>query len=147
VVHLHTKIARAQHYIGSTNDLARRMQQHQRTWPLYQLTDDVYDGLLGSMPPSVLDKLRNMWGRRYRRKHTFLNAVHNCLGMNCFDLPLLKAARRHRSNGLLMTANQRSIAWCVSRCFLAAREFEFTLKRQHQIRPFCPVCQGSYVPF
>lgn len=35
IIHLHQKIGRAQHYVGSTNDLAARMQQHQRTWPRY----------------------------------------------------------------------------------------------------------------
>jgi hypothetical protein len=147
IVHMYTPIAHARHYIGSTDDLARRMKEHQRTWPLYQLTDDAFDDLAAIMPLPILGELRSIWGRRYRRKHTFLKAVHDCIEFDAFDVALLKAARRHRSNGLLMTANQQQIAWGVARCFRAVRSFEFTLKHQKNIRRLCPVCQGHDLPF
>lgn len=147
VIHMFGNVARASHYIGSTIDLTRRLKEHRRVWPLYRLTAADIDALCETVPPQVACELDSIEGKRFRRKHTFLRAVHACIGLDCWDFPILKAARKHASNGLIMAANQRGIAWTVARCFQADRRFEYALKKQKKIRPHCPVCQGNDVPF
>lgn len=147
VIHMYGNVARASHYVGSTIDLTRRLKEHQRVWPLYRLTADDIAAICDTVPPQIAGELDSIEGKRFRRKHTFLRAVHECIGFDCWDFPILKAARKHTSNGLIMAANQRSIAWTVARCFQADRNFEYKLKQQHKIRHHCPVCRGEYMPF
>jgi hypothetical protein len=143
LIHLARPISRAQHYIGSTEDFDRRMREHQRKWPLYRLEQGSFDALTAIMPGTMLAQLVDLEGRNFRRKHTFLQAVHTRIDCRSFDIALLKAARRHSSNGLIMAANQRGIPWTVARIWQADRAFEFRLKRQKNARQYCPVCHGT----
>lgn len=150
IIHLHQKISRAQHYVGSTDDLAARMQQHRRVWPRYCLTQDdfvtLYQATIRDRDYNALVALQN---KVYRRKHTFLAAAERQIGTLAEDdqVILLGLAKKHTSNGLLMAANQRGINWSVARVFQADRSLEFALKSQKNIRRHCPICQGDDLPF
>lgn len=146
VLHFARPIYRAQHYIGSTEDLDRRVQQHQRVWPLYRIDAKTLTLLEGRVPEHMLAELETMSGKNYRRKHTFLEAIHHRIGVDCFDIAFLTAARKHISNGLVMRANQLKISWHVARVWKANREFETYLKRQKNARRYCPICQGESPP-
>lgn len=139
LIHFVTPICHAKHYIGSTEDLDRRIHEHRRKWPLYRLDDDA----LRMMPSPIDDTLSVLCGRNFRRKHTFLTAIHDVLQTHDFDLLLLKLARKHKSNGLLMTANQQHIPWVVAQTWQAPRTFEQKLKRQKNARRYCPVCHNQ----
>jgi predicted GIY-YIG superfamily endonuclease len=150
IIHLYQKISRAQHYVGSTNDLAARLQQHRRTWPRYCLDADAMNNLYYAMPhDEEYTELLPLKNKVYRRKHTFLAAVERQIGRLAEDdrVILLSLAKKHTSNGLLMAANQRGINWSVARVFQADRSLEFALKSQKHISRHCPICLGDDLPF
>lgn len=150
IIHLHQKISRAQHYVGSTDDLAARLQQHRRVWPRYCLKQDDFITLYqATIRDQVYHALTALQNKVYRRKHTFLAAVERQIGPLAKDdrVILLGLAKKHTSNGLLMAANQRGIDWSVARVFQADRALEFALKSQKHIRRYCPICLGDDLPF
>lgn len=151
IIHLFGKVSHAQHYIGSTNNLAARLKQHRRKWPRYQLTaadiEMLYQATIRDEDYAAISALQN---KVYRRKQTFLSAAAKCLGHHLSDYDkviLLSLARKHTSNGLLMAANQRGIDWTVARVFQADRQLEFALKSQKHISRHCPICQCHDLPF
>lgn len=146
VLHFSRKIYGAQHYVGSTEDLDRRVKEHQKKWPVYRLDEAALNALADRVPDQILEELDSMVGNTYRRKHTFLDALHYRIGVECFDIEFLHAAKRHTSNGLVMRANQLDISWCVARTWNANRDFEMYLKRQKNTRRYCPVCQQTDAP-
>jgi hypothetical protein len=146
LLHFATPIHGAQHYIGSTTDLDRRMHEHRRTWPLYRIDETALNTLAHTVPDTLLDALAPLYEQNFRRKHTFLKALHKHLADETHDLLCLKAAKRHKSNGLVMRANQLDISWCVARTWKANRDFEMYLKRQKNARRYCPVCHDEVPP-
>lgn len=146
LLHFARPIYNAQHYIGSTEDLDRRLREHQRTWPLYRLDDAAFDTLMDIIPDSILGEIEDLHGKTFRRKHTFLDSIHRRIGLEHFDIEFLKAAKRHTANGLVMRANQLGITWCVARTWAANRDFEMHLKRQKNTRRYCPVCHDMMPP-
>jgi hypothetical protein len=146
LIHFYQPIYHAQHYIGSTEDLDRRLQEHQRVWPLYRIDGPTLGALVHHVPDPILAELEPLCGKNFRRKHTFLAAIHNRIGIETLDQALLRAARKHSSNGLVMRANQLKIHWAVARTWHANRDFEMYLKRQKNTRRYCPVCQGETAP-
>lgn len=144
--HFTAKIANSQHYVGSARDIPKRLKQHRRKWPRYQLTA----ADLAVLDAALSDPLQAVVNRVFRRKATFLNAVVRQIGTAAAteqQLVLLSAARKHAANGLMMAVNQRGIAWHCVQVWQANRAFEMYLKRQKNIRRHCPVCQGTDVPF
>lgn len=146
LLHASRPVHKAQHYCGSTEHLDRRLHEHRRKWPLYRIDDDAINALVDVLPDTVLGELEGLYGKTFRRKHTALNAIHRELGTESFDVEILRAARRHKSNGLVMAWNQREISWAVARTWKATRDFEMYLKRQHNLRRYCPVCHGVTAP-
>jgi hypothetical protein len=152
LLHFDRKVHRSRHYIGSTQDLERRIRQHRRKYPLYRLEEDSFECLSDRLIwDDVMELQRHLGGVNFRRKHTFLQAVSQHISdEETFEhnyYALLHAAKRHRSNGLVMAANQRGIAWRVAAVWQASRQWEFKLKQQKNMKRFCPVCQGVDVPF
>ncbi len=145
--HLFGRIARVNHYTGSTNNLPRRLQEHRRTWPTYRLTTGDYEHF---RQIDQFDLLKELIGRTFRRKATYLEACRQALGDDMiadYELRLLSAGKKHIANGILMAANQRKIPWTIARVFQADRQLEFALKARKGISRYCPICQGEEVPF
>lgn len=152
LVHFDRKVGHAQHYIGSTNDLSRRLLEHQRKWPRYCLTAKALSTYLPRW-----NALLAIQDRVFRRKHTFLAAATRCLEYDLSNeekMILLSLARKHKANGLVMTANQRRIPWRLAATWQANREFEMMLKRGKHAQRLCPICCGEgedalpdYIPF
>ena len=127
LIHFEQQYQHTRHYIGSTNDLERRFQEHQRKHPNF-----VYQG------------------RHYRRYRTMLKALEQDyteqeLADRKFDL--LRQARRDHGVPLLMAVNRAGIEWQVAQVWQADRSFEFYLKRRKHASRFCPICQNRYNPF
>lgn len=146
LLHAARPVFNSQHYLGSTEDLARRLNEHARVWPLYRFDDDTFNALAEVLSDPILEELAGLYGTTFRRKHTALTAIHRQIGWETFDLDILRAAKRHTSNGLVMTWNQRQIPWLVARTWKANRAFEMFLKRQHNLRRYCPVCHDTIPP-
>lgn len=143
IIELARPICRVQYYCGSTNDPARRFKEHRRKWPRYKLTHADIHALLTDWE-YFWPGLEVMQDRTFRRKHSFLKACCRALGIDSLDkqgeFRLLNAAKKHTSNGILMAANQRGIAWRVARLLQADRRLESALKRRHQrLSEFLPV--------
>jgi hypothetical protein len=159
LIHFDRKVKHAQHYIGSTIDLDRRLQEHQRKWPKYALTDKDLERLAnaGILSAANLERVLTLCGRTFRRKTTFRAAlVRYCdRSLAAADvLGIMKIARKHRSNGLIMTANQLGVPWRLAMTWRANREFEHLLKRGKHAQRLCPICCGEgddalpdYIPF
>jgi len=146
LLHAARPVYGARHYLGSTDNLERRMREHRRVWPLYRIGEDSINDLIDLVPDTALEGIDAMLGTTYRRKQTFLKALHRHAGTDAYDLDALRAAKRHTSNGLVMTWNQQKISWAVARTWKANREFEMYLKRQKNLRRYCPVCHGVTAP-
>lgn len=146
LLHAARPVFNSQHYLGSTEDLARRLNEHARVWPLYRFDDTTMNDLVDQLPDAALYKLSALMGKTFRRKETALKAIRRQIGFEAFDLEILRAAKRHKSNGLVMTWNQRQIPWVVARTWKANRDFEMFLKRQHNLRRYCPVCHNMIPP-
>jgi hypothetical protein len=146
LLHAARPVFGAQHYAGSTEDLERRLREHRRVWPLYRFDDVTFNDLVDVLPKATLEALSGLYGKLFRRKHTVLKAIHRQAGVDIYDIKILRAARRHTSNGLVMTFNQQKIQWLVARTWKANREFEMYLKRQKNLRRYCPVCHGVTAP-
>lgn len=159
LIHFDRKIGHAQHYIGSTTDLERRLQEHQRKWPRYRLTGKDVDKLdaLDIFSEDEIDLLLLVGGRTFRRKTTFLAAIARCLErpLAAYEaLAFCKVAKKHTSNGLVMAANQQRIPWRLAVTWQANRAFEMMLKRGKHAQRLCPICCGEgaaslpgYIPF
>ncbi len=156
LIHLAGKIGRCQHYLGSTDDLDRRLKQHRKKRPYYTLTACSFKPLTGTIPEDMMTELRAIQGRKFLSKRTFLKAVQECLGsdnLDCYQRPLLKVANRRTGAPLLMEANRRGIDWYVSEVWQANRSFEMFLKRQKtSFSRICPLChheepEYNYIPF
>jgi len=146
LLHAARPVFGAQHYLGSTEDHERRMNEHRRVWPLYRIDDAAINALVDLLPDQALDALAGLHGKTFRRKHTALNAIHKQIHSEAFDIEILRAAKRHKSNGLVMRWNQLDIPWYVARTWKANRDFEMYLKRQHNLRRYCPVCHDTIPP-
>jgi hypothetical protein len=151
LIHFQTKIAHSQHYVGSSDDLARRLKQHQRKYPLFRFCQGALSKAAETLPVEMYEKLLKLAGKRYRRHTTIEKAVVKIIGetaWNAYKFKILNAAKKHQgSPGLLMAANQRHIDWRCVKIWQADRELEFKLKRQKRTLDFCPLCQGTEVPF
>ena len=148
IIQFERKIAHVQYYCGSTSNPAQRFKQHNRTWPLYRLTQQDISTLLTDWEYCWAG-LETMQDRTFRRRHTFLRACCQALDVDGMDkqgeFRLLSAAKKHTSNGIIMAANQRGIGWRVARLFQADRSLEFALKRRKQsLAHFLPAVD---VPF
>jgi len=146
LIHAARPVFGSQHYAGSTEDMDRRMAEHARVWPLYRFDDVTFNDLVDVMPDAIVEELAGLHGKTFRRKHTALTAIHRQIGWETFDVEILRAAKRHKSNGLVMRWNQLGIPWCVARAWKANRDFEMYLKRQHNLRRYCPVCHDTIPP-
>jgi predicted GIY-YIG superfamily endonuclease len=127
LLHFEQPYQHTRHYIGSTNDLERRLQEHQRKHPnfMYQ-------------------------GKRYRRYSTILKALSQQYSEQELEqrkFELLCQTRRDRGVSLLMAINRANIPWQIVQVWQADRSFEFYLKRQKHAGRFCPVCTGTHQPF
>ena len=152
LIHLDLVLSRIQHYLGSTNDIIRRNREHQRIYPLFRFTDQFYREALGyGINQQVVEALEPLRRRTFRRYRTIEKAIRQTAGKDALGLykfTILKATRRHTTNGILMAANQRGIAWRMVRVFQADRSLEQALKkRKRSFRLICPACQGIEEPF
>lgn len=151
LIHLDQVLSRIQHYLGSTNDIIRRNREHQRIYPLFRFTDQFYREALGyGIKQQVVEALEPLRGRTFRRSRTIEKAIRQTAGKDAlvYKFPILKATRRHTTNGILMAANQHGIAWRMVRIFQADRNLEQALKkRKMNFRLICPACQGIEEPF
>lgn len=151
LAHLAQPISRVQHYLGSTKHLARRLQEHQRKYPLFRFTDLFFtdDHLFLSL--AVREALRPLCGRTFRRYHTLDAALCRYLTTSDADqyrFLIRRATKQHTTNGILMSANRRNIPWRIVRVFQSDRKLEHVLKkRKMNFRHICPACQGTDVPF
>ena len=146
LIHLSRPIHHAQHYIGSCVDLERRMKEHQRKYPLYAFSETSLEALEVHVPPEILQHLEPLLRKKFRRRHTFLDALKKQIGpsaVSAYQNFIFSAARRHTTNGLIMKANREGILWYVAKTWGASREFEMWLKRQKEARKFCPICCGQ----
>lgn len=127
LLHFEQKICHAHHYIGSTNDLERRLKEHRRTHPHY------------------------VWhGKQYRRYQTFFHALlqeYSCDYLHTHLVELMRQARRDNGVPLLMAINRAGISWQVAHVWQADRNFERYLKARKHASRFCPICQGVHSPF
>ena len=127
LIHFNHNYQHTRHYIGSTNNLERRLKEHRRKYPCF------------------------IWqGKHYRRYNTMLEALKQDyteqeLETQKFDL--LRQARRDHGVPLLMAINRAGIPWQIVQVWQADRQFEFYLKRRKHASRFCPICQGIYSPF
>lgn len=152
LIHLDQRLSRIQHYLGSTSNLIRRRREHQRVYPCFRFTDEFFQqGLFRyGIDQQVIDALQPLRGRTFRRYNTVEKAIVQTAGREAliYKFIILKATRRHTTNGILMAANQRKIPWRMVRIFQADRSLEQALKkRKHSFRLICPACQGIEEPF
>jgi hypothetical protein len=149
LVHLDRPLHRVQHYLGSTNDLHRRKQQHQRKYPSFRFYDLFYSDGFGLERP-ILEKLEPLRGKTFKRHHTLEAALRSCLGaqIQFYKFRIMGAIKQHNTNGILMAANRCDIPWRIVRVFRADRKLERALKkRKLSFRLICPACQGDEEPF
>lgn len=127
LLHFEQPYQHTRHYIGSTNDLERRIQEHQRKHPCFTYQ-----------------------GKRYRRYSTVMKAFaqdYNEQELVERKFDLLRQARRDHGVSLLMAINRAGIPWQIMQVWQADRRFEYYLKRQKHASRFCPVCNGKETPF
>ena len=127
LLHFESLYQHTRHYIGSTNDLERRLQEHRRKHPNF-----VYQG------------------KQYRRYSTMLKALaqdYSAQELETQKFDLLRQARRDHGVPLLMAINRAKIPWQVAQVWQADRGFEFYLKRRKHASRFCPICQRVSTPF
>lgn len=127
LLHFEQQYQHVRHYIGSTNDLERRLQEHRRKHPCF------------------------VWqGKRYRRYSTILKALaqdYNEQELEAQKFELLRQARRDRGVPILMAVNRAGIEWQIAQVWQADRQFEMYLKRRKHASRFCPICQHIHNPF
>ena len=134
LIELEEKIHHARVYCGSGSDLTQRNRQHQRKYPLFRLTEQDVDAL-------CLPGLEKMAGRTYTRHQTFYQALERALGSekaHALKFTISHVAKKHNTNGLVMAANRRGIAWDFARVFQANRSLEFALKRTKNLPRYLP---------
>lgn len=127
LIHFDQLYQHTRHYIGSTNDLERRLKEHQRKHPAFTYQS-----------------------KHYRRYSTILKALaqdYNEQDLAAQKFDLLRQARRDHGVSLLMAINRAGIPWQIVQVWQANRTFEFFLKRQKHASRFCPICQGIHSPF
>lgn len=127
LLHFEQPYQHTRHYIGSTNDLERRLQEHRRKHPKF-----VYQG------------------RHYRRYSTMLKALaqdYSTQELETQKFELLRQARRDHGVSILMAVNRAGIEWQIAQVWQADRSFEVYLKRRKHASRFCPICQKTYSPF
>lgn len=127
LVHFEQPYQHTRHYLGSTTDLERRLQEHRRKHPNF-----VYQG------------------KRYRRYSTILKALaldYSEQELETQKFELLRQARRDHGVPILMAVNRAGIEWQIAQVWQADRSFEFYLKRRKHASRFCPVCNGVALPF
>jgi hypothetical protein len=149
LAHLDRLLHRVQHYLGSTNDLHRRKQQHQRKYPSFRFHDLLYSDGFG-IDRQILEALKPLRGKSFKRYHTLDAALHKYLGpqASLYKFRIMSAIKQHNTNGILMAANRCDIPWRIVRVFRADRKLERTLKkRKLSFRLICPACQGIEEPF
>jgi hypothetical protein len=82
LLHFARPVHRAQHYVGSTEDLDRRLQEHLRVWPLYRIDEQTLTLLADNVPEPILEELESMHGKNYRWKDVsisdFYQEVYVC---------------------------------------------------------------------
>lgn len=152
LIHFDQRLSRIQHYLGSTNNMIRRYREHQRVYPCFRFTDEFFlEGLFRyGIDQQIVDALEPLRGRTFRRYRTLENAIVKTAGKDVlnYKFPIMKATKRHTTNGILMAANQRGISWRMVRIFQADRSLEQALKkRKMNFRLICPACQGIEEPF
>jgi hypothetical protein len=128
------------------------MKEHQRKYPLYSLSEASLEALSFRIPDEFFQQLLTLQGKKFRRKHTFTDALRTQIGehaLSAYQAEIFQLARKHTTNGLIMKANREGILWYVAKTWGASREFEMWLKRQKNARKFCPICCGEEeeVPF
>lgn len=127
LIHFDQMYQHTRHYIGSTNDLERRLQEHRRKHPHYFWED-----------------------KHYRRYHTLIHAFlqkYSPEYLQAHQFELLHQARRDHGVPILMAVNRAGIPWQIAQVWQADRQFEYYLKRRKHASRFCPVCNGSETPF
>ena len=151
LVHLDRPLHRVQHYLGSTNDLVRRKQAHQRKHPSFRFSDVVFQKLEEEFHPQILEALAPLRGKSFKRRHTLEAALRTHLGdadASLSKFRIMRLTKQHNANGILMAANRYKIPWRIVRVFRANRRLEQAIKHQkHSFRRLCPACQGVDVPF
>lgn len=127
LIHFEHAYQHTRHYIGSTNNIERRRQEHRRKHPCFTYQ-----------------------GKRYRRYSTIMKALaqdYNEQELADLKFNLLRQARRDHGVPLLMAINRAGIPWQIVQVWQADRQFEFYLKRRKHASRFCPVCNGTDTPF
>ena len=152
LVHLDQPLRRrVQHYLGSTNDLARRKKAHQRKYPSFSFANVCFHKLEQEFDRQLLEALAPLRGKTFKRYHTLVAALRTHLGdadATLHKFQIMSLTKQHNANGILMAANRCNIPWRIVRVFKANRKLEQAIKRQkHSFRHLCPVCQGVDVPF
>lgn len=150
LIHLSAPISRAHHYLGSTIDLERRIREHHRKYPRFVFSDYVLTRIAQDFP-DLIESLRPLCNKTFRRYHTLDAALFRCLPLEAYNQHLFtiqRYAKQYTSNGIVMAANRRGIPWELAKVWQADRGLEFRLKAQKNIKRFCPICQGDFlIPF
>ena len=127
LIHFDQPYQYTRHYIGSTNDLERRIREHQRKHPSFSYQ-----------------------GKHYRRYSTMLRALAQNYSAQELDqqkFDLLRQARTDHGVSILMAVNRAGIPWQIAQVWQADRQFEYYLKRRKHASRFCPICQNIEEPF
>ena len=127
LLHFEKAYHHTRHYLGSTDDLERRLKEHRRKYPYF------------------------IWqGKAFKRYATFYKALlraYTQTELESYKFEIMRQARRDRGVSLLMAVNRSGIPWRVAQVWQADRRFEYYLKRRKHASRFCPICQGTEEPF